>query len=69
MPDRRFFFGVLSTLKRQYMADIITEAHAKRFKLPEDDPKKEAILITDSWMLELMKHPYYSRKNNSLTRF
>ena len=31
LPERDFFFGVLSTLRKQYVSDIITEAHAKRF--------------------------------------
>lgn len=46
------------------MVDIIEEAHKKRFKLSEDDEKKQGILISDSWMQELMKHPYYSSKFN-----
>lgn len=37
LPEKNFFFGVLSTLKRQYMTDVITEAHAKRYKLQDDD--------------------------------
>lgn len=40
LPERTFFFGILSTLRRQYTIDIITEAHAKRYKIPDDDPKK-----------------------------
>jgi hypothetical protein len=68
LPEKRFFFGVLGTLKRQYLTDIIKEAHAKRFKLPDDNPKKDAILIADTWMEELMKHPYYS-SNFSLSHF
>jgi len=31
LPERDFFFGVLCTLKRQYMSDIIAAAHKKRF--------------------------------------
>lgn len=27
LPERNFFFGVLSTLRWQYMKDIINEAH------------------------------------------
>ena len=40
LPEREFFFGVLCTLKRQYMADIISEAHGKRFTIQEEDPKR-----------------------------
>ena len=49
------------------MKDIIAEAHSKRFKIPEDDQKKSAILISDSWFEELKKHPYYSSKNKLIT--
>jgi hypothetical protein len=62
LPERAFFFGVLGTLKRHYLTEIIKEAHEKRFKVPEDNANKDAILISDSWMEELTKHPYYSSK-------
>ena len=63
LPERKFFFGVLSTLRKQYMDDIIKEAHAKRYKLQDNDSKQEGIAISEAWMSELMKHPYYSSKN------
>ena len=44
------------------MKTIVEEAHKKRFKIEDEDPKKKAILISDSWMAELQKHPYYSSK-------
>jgi hypothetical protein len=62
LPEREFFFGVLCTLRRQYMTDIIAEAQKKRFKVSDEDPKKQGILISDTWMEELMKHPYHSSK-------
>ena len=34
--ERDFFFGVLCTLRKQYMADIIEEAHKRRFKPSEE---------------------------------
>ncbi len=61
-PEREFFFGVLGTLKRHYLTEIIKDAHDKRFKIPEDNEKKDAILISDAWLEELTKHPYYSSK-------
>ena len=33
LPERSFFFGVLGTLKRQYLTDVIADAHAKRYRL------------------------------------
>lgn len=65
LPERDFFFGILCTLRRQYMVDIIEEAHKKRFKLSEDDTENKAILISESWMKELMKHPYHSSNFSS----
>jgi hypothetical protein len=62
LPERNFFFGVLGTLKRHYLTEIIKDAHNKRFKVPEDNANKDAILIADAWMEELTKHPYYSSK-------
>ena len=70
LPEREFFFGVLCTLKQEYMREIIAEASKKRFKPEEDDTKKKGILISDTWMAELMKHPYHSSKQkpNNLYR-
>jgi hypothetical protein len=50
LPERDFFFGVLCTLRKQYMQDIIADASRKRFKIEDDDPKKSGILITEAWM-------------------
>lgn len=38
LPERDFFFGVLCTLRRKYMQDIISDAQSKRFKVSDDDP-------------------------------
>ncbi len=62
LPERDFFFGVLCTLRRQYVTDIIEEANKKRFKVGDDDTKKQGIAISDAWMEELLRHPYHSSK-------
>lgn len=49
------------------MIDVINDAHKKRFKLQDEDKDKKGIKITDSWMEELMKHPYYSSKSKIMT--
>lgn len=64
LPEREFFFGVLCTLRKQYMQDIISEAQKKRFKITDEDPKKSGIAITEGWFQELMKHPYHSSKKS-----
>jgi hypothetical protein len=66
LPEREFFFGVLCTMRKQYMKDIIAEASNKRFKVEDDDPKRQGIAITDAWYAELMKHPYHSSKPPSI---
>ena len=67
LPERDFFFGVLTTLKNQYMIDIIKDANGKRFKASEDPNKKEGILITEDWFKELTAHPFHSSKCLLLT--
>ena len=62
LPEREFFFGVLCTMRKQYMQDILEEANKKRFRISDDDPKKQGIAITEGWLQELMKHPYHSSK-------
>jgi len=62
MPERDFFFGIMCTLKNQYMKDIISAANDKRYKADKGDEKKDAIRLSDAWLEELMKHPYHSRK-------
>ena len=62
LPEKDFFYGVLCTLRKQYMSDIIDAANQKRFKVDQGDDSKAGILISDSWMQELTKHPYYSSK-------
>ena len=64
LPERVFFFGILCTLRKQYMKDIIHAASSKRFKVSEDDPKKQGIAITDGWFELLNKHPYHSSKQH-----
>ena len=64
LPEREFFFGILCTLRKQYMKDIIHAASSKRFKVGEDDPKKQGIAITDGWFELLNKHPYNSSKRH-----
>jgi len=54
---------VMSTLKNNYMKEILKGANDQRFK-PSDEPeKKEGILITEDWLKELTAHPYHSSKD------
>ena len=49
------------------MKDIIAEAHKLRYTVADDDPKKQGIAISESWLAELEKHPYHSSKISNLT--
>ena len=66
LPEREFFLGILCTLRLQNMTDIIHAASSKRFKVSEDDPKRQGIAITDGWFEELNKHPYHSSKQHGV---
>ena len=66
LPEREFFFGILCTLRKQYMKDIILAASSKRFKVGEEDPKNQGIAITDGWFELLNKHPYHSSRQNNV---
>ena len=51
MPERKFFFGVLSSLRQKYMRDIIEEAHKKRYKPKEEEEKEsKTIAISEAWL-------------------
>ena len=66
LPERDFFFGLMCTLRNQYMKDIIAGAHKARYTVGEDDKKNQAINISQAWMAELQKHPYHSSKRSLL---
>ena len=67
LPEKNFFFGILATLRADYLKEIIQEAHKKRYSIGSDDKKKQGILISDTWLQELNKHPYISSKNSFIT--
>jgi hypothetical protein len=62
LPERGFFFGLLCTLRNQYMKDIIAEAQKARYTVAEDASGEKGISISEAWMAELQKHPYHSSK-------
>ena len=62
LPEREFFFGLLCTLRNQYMNDIIAEAQKARYTVADDDAKKQGIVISEAWLAELEKHPFHSSK-------
>src|SRR3569833_2147618 len=65
LPERDFFFGVLATLKGDYLKSIISEAHLSRMKGEEDKEASQSIMIKSEWLEELNKYPYVSSKDFS----
>ena len=62
LPERDFFFGLLCTLRNQYMKDIISDAQKARFTIADSASNDKGISISEAWMAELQKHPYHSSK-------
>ena len=62
IPERDFFFGVLGTLKPDYLKKIIKDANEVRFQVGDQGKERDCIMIKDDWLQELIKHPYFSRK-------
>jgi len=67
LPERTFFFSVLATIKRDYLSEIIANAHKSRLKGEEGQRGSSAIMIKDTWLDELRKYPFISSKFNHLT--
>ena len=63
LPEREFFFGILCTLRKQYMTDIIHDASSKRFKV-SDDTQMSGHRHHRGMVQELTKHPYHSSKQH-----
>jgi hypothetical protein len=42
---------------------VVKDAQSKRFKADEGEKKKHSILLTESWLEELKKYPYFSSKH------
>src|SRR3569833_607772 len=62
LPERDFFFGILASLKGEYLKQIISEAHLSRLKGEEDKEESKTIMIKSEWLDELNKYPYISSK-------
>ena len=62
-PERDFFFGILNSLRPQYLKKIIADANKVRYEADVNDPEKDFIMLDTPWYEELMKYPYFSSKN------
>ncbi len=66
-PERDFFFGVLGTVKSQYLQEVIRQAHSKRYCGAQQSEKQQMIAIKDEWIEGLLALPYFSSKIHWLT--
>ena len=60
LPERAFFFGILATVKSDYLKLIISEAHKARLKVEVAEGKSEGILMKEHWFEELNKYLFLS---------
>ena len=49
IPEREFFFGVLSTLRPLYLKKIIEDANKVRYEADDKDPQKDVIMLDEAW--------------------
>ena len=47
MPEREFFYGVIGTIKTDYLVQVIDEANKVRYKAEERAKEKDYILVKD----------------------
>ena len=66
-PERSFFFGVLATVKGDYLKQVIADAHKVRMKSEDIQRGSSAIVLKDAWLEELRKYPFISSKDSHLT--
>lgn len=61
-PERDFFFGILGTVKPDYLNKIIRDSNNERFGKEGAKNEKSLIAVGDQWLEELTKYPYFSSK-------
>ena len=66
LPERSFFFGILATVKGDYLKQVIADAHKVRMKSEDSQRGSSAIVLKDAWLEELRKYPFISSKDNHL---
>ena len=63
-PDRRFFWGILSTLRREWVEKYVHESVLQRDKmqLVAQMRNRRSINISDRWKSKLLEHDFASRQ-------
>jgi hypothetical protein len=49
IPEREFFFGILNSLRPEYIRKIIEDANKVRYEADPNDLKKDFIMLDDEW--------------------
>ena len=62
IPDRKFFFNVLNTLRPEYMRNVIEYANNLRMSAQAESQQKQTIEISDQWWEKLNGIPFVSCK-------
>ena len=61
-PDREFFLGVLSTLRREWVEAYVSDAVRQRDKMHlENRLNTNPIAISGRWRAKLLEHDFASR--------
>ena len=59
-PGRDFFFGILNSIRPEYVKKVIEDANKVRYEADVNDPQKDFIMLDDDWYKELIKYAYFS---------
>ena len=62
VPEKDFFYGVISTLKTDEVRGRIDAALKKRFEKEEGGSSENVIVVSEEWKTELMRLPFTSCK-------
>jgi len=62
LPPSRFFWGVLSTLKKEMVDGIVMQSHLKRMEGGNEDPEEEKIKIRKDIWDAIKAAPFKSSK-------
>ncbi len=65
-PEREFFFGILNSLRPEYVKKIIEDANKVRYEVDVKDPQKDFIMLDEDWYQELIKYPYFSSNDDMI---
>ena len=48
-PERDFFFGILNSLRPEYVKKVIEDANKVRYEADANNPQKDFIMLDEDW--------------------